>query len=75
METTLEVLRHIRKEQGNASTESIAKTFNSTEDQANELIDYLEEKGLIKEPTKMLDGSRIAIKISADGLDLITNPK
>jgi len=39
------------------------------------IMDYLEEKGLIKEPTKMLDGSRIAIKISADGLDLITNPK
>lgn len=75
MKNIIQALRHIRELKNNASTDSICDEFSCNKEQANELIDYLEDKGFIKEPIKMLDGSRIGIKISSEGMDIIIGTK
>ena len=71
----LRALKIIRDEKGQASTGTLMTFFNSTREQANELIDYLKEEGYIYVQRTTTDDYRRGLKLTSIGLNFITRPK
>ena len=75
MENMLRALKITRDEKGQSNTGTLMTLFNSTREQANELIDYLEEEGYIHVQRKTADGYRRGLKLTSTGINFITKPK